>query len=152
MCWSKRQRWSQEVERLWAGFPPCPPFLVLFIPTAAWHTCCRAWLWYFPLQLWGFMTSQLKRDIASSVFTVPSLECLSFKSHKMEIKCIKKWMRKKQFFEGVLPILLILVATHSCTFCLLARSCVLLEMKPLTWLCGNFATVLRNIQNWKAET
>lgn len=46
------------------------------------------------------MTSELKRDIASSVFTVPSLECLSFKSRKMEIKCIKKWMRDKPIFWG----------------------------------------------------
>lgn len=59
---------------------------------------------------------------------------------------------EKTNFLGVdLPILLILFARHSCTFCLLVRPHVL-EIDPVTWLCGNFAAVLQNIQNWKAET
>lgn len=40
---------------------------------------------------------------------------------------------EKTNFLGVdLPILLILIATHSCAFCLLVRPHVLLEMDPVT--------------------
>lgn len=46
------------------------------------------------------MTSQLKRDTASAVFNVPSLVCLSFKSHKMEIKYIKKMDEEQNNFFG----------------------------------------------------